>query len=99
MALSALNEVERVAQQATPAYITNHRRVFERTTNTLDYPVAQNTTIGFVRSALDRQKLVDYMTKLTGESLRFGQAHGVPENRAQRKEIVINQLREIAFAK
>lgn len=39
------------------------------------------------------------MTKLTGESLRFGQAQGVPENKALRKEIVLNQLREIAFAK
>ncbi len=91
--------MERVALQATPAYISNHRRIFERATNTLDYPVAQNTTIGFVRSALDRQKLVDYMTKLTGESLRYGQSIGAPENKAVRKEIVVNQLREIAFAK
>jgi hypothetical protein len=39
------------------------------------------------------------MTKLTGESLRFGQSHGASENKALRKEIVINHLREIAFAK
>jgi uncharacterized protein YigA (DUF484 family) len=94
-----LNEVERVALQATPSFIKNHRRVFERAVNTLDYPVAQNTTVGFVRSALDRQKLVDYMTKLSGESIRFGQVAQANECKEQRKGIILDQLRKIAFAK
>jgi hypothetical protein len=55
--------------------------------------------VGFVRSALDRQKLVDYMTKLSGESLRYGQVSMVAENKVERKEIIVNNLREIAFAK
>lgn len=91
--------MERVALQATPSFIRNHRRVFERAANTLDYPVAQNTTVGFVRSALDRQKLVDYMTKLSSESIRFGQVVQATEDKDRRKEIIVDQLRQIAFAK
>jgi hypothetical protein len=73
--------------------------VFDRAVNTLDYPIAQNTTVGFVRSALDRQKLVDYMTKLSTESVRFGQVALINEDKTQRKEIIVNALREVAFAK
>ncbi len=68
-----MNEIERISFQATPSYISNHQRVLDRAVNTLDYPIAQNTTVGYVRSPLDRQKLVDYMTKLSSESIKFGQ--------------------------
>ena len=91
--------MERAALQATPAFIKNHRRVFERAVYTLDYPIAQNTSVGFVRSPLDRQKLVDYMTKLTNDSIRYGQVRLAAEDKNQRKQIILSNLRAIAFAK
>lgn len=77
----ALNEIGRAAIQATPTYVRNHRRVFDRAINTLDYPVAQNTTVGFVRTGLDRQKIVDYMKTLVYDSIKFGQLNEAYDNK------------------
>lgn len=51
-----------------------------------------------MRSPLDRQKLVDYMTTLVQQSIRYGQVASIEEDKEQRKQIVVNALREIAFA-
>jgi len=83
--------------QASASYIRNHPRLFGRSLNTLDYPVSQNTTVGFVRSGLDRQKLVDYMSSIIRESIKFGQVAYVEEDKVQRKNIVLQSLRDIAF--
>lgn len=62
--------------QASSSYIRNHQRVFDYPLNTLSYPVAQTSSMGYVRSPLDRQKIVDYMTKLVRDTIKFGQGVG-----------------------
>ena len=64
----------------------------------LDYPIVQDTSIGYVRSPLDRQKLVDYMQSLVSDSVKYGQVRMVDDNQEHRKNIVVESLRNIAFA-
>jgi NAD(P)H-hydrate repair Nnr-like enzyme with NAD(P)H-hydrate epimerase domain len=54
--------------------------------------------VGYVRTPLDRQKLVDYMTTLVQQSIRYGQVATIEEDKEQRKQIVVDALRGIAFA-
>jgi hypothetical protein len=54
--------------------------------------------MGYVRSPLDRQKLVDYMTTLIQQSIRYGQAADMESDKKHRKEVVVDALRQIAFA-
>ena len=76
----------------------NHQRFFDKQYLTLDYPICQNTTVGFVRSPLDRHKLVDFMSRLVNESIKFGQAPLIYESKEAVKKRVVENLREIAFA-
>lgn len=39
------------------------------------------------------------MTVLTGDSIKYGQVSLVGENKQHRKEVILNSLRDIAFAK
>jgi hypothetical protein len=72
--LRAIVELTRGTIQASSSYIRNHQRVFDYPLNTLQYPVCQNTTIGYVRSLLDRQKIVDMVSNLNEETINFGQS-------------------------
>jgi hypothetical protein len=51
-----------------------------------------------VRSPLDRQKLVDFMSKEISESIKYGQMPLADEDKEVRKNIVLDSLRAIAFA-
>lgn len=66
--------------------------------NTLQYPVCQTEVVGFVRSPLDRQKLVDWMSKLVSEAIKYGQTPMQKEDKEYRKKIVLDNMRAIAFA-
>ena len=68
------------AKQASWSYLKNHQRFFDWAANMLDYPIVQDTSIGYVRSPLDRQKLVDYMQSLVSDSVKYGQVRMVDEN-------------------
>ena len=85
-------------RQSGPSYRQNHTRFFEKAVNTLQYPVAQDSSVGYVRSPLDRQKLVDYMSKLVQDSIKYGQVQMIDEDQQERRKIVVENLRQIAFA-
>jgi len=74
-----------------------HQRVFDYPLNTLSYPVCQNISVGFVRSALDRQKLFDWMSGMVEQSVRYGQAPYSSTGPSQ-KDSIAEDLRKIAFA-
>jgi len=78
--------------------LRNHQRVFDRSLNTLQDPVVQTTSVGYVRTPYDRQKLVDYMTKLVRQSINYGQTPLLGGDKVQQKENVVKSLRDIAFA-
>ena len=40
----------------------------------------QETSVGYVRSPLDRQKLVDYMSQLVEDSVKYGQVQMMDED-------------------
>lgn len=74
---------------------------------TLQYPVTQTTGVGFVRSALDRQKIVDYAEKLAIQSFNYaqstndvnistGEARLITDEVARQK--ILRDLRSIAFS-
>ena len=86
--LRAVTELGRGVFQASPSYIRNHQRVFDYPLNTLQYPVCQNTTIGYVRSLLDRQKIVDLITSLKEDTINFGQSR-IQFNPEERKKKVV----------
>lgn len=54
--------------------------------------------MGYVRSPLDRQKMVDYMGKLVKDSVTYGQVQMMDEDKELRKKIVLDNLRQVAFA-
>lgn len=84
----AVSEISRATIQATPCYLRNNQRVFDYPLNTLSYPVAQGTEVGFVRSPLDRQKIVDYIDKEVRESIRYGQGPLIYQTREEQKNKV-----------
>lgn len=64
----------------------NHQRFFDYPLNTLSYPIAQGTEVGFVRSPLDRQKLVNYVDKEIRESIKYGQGTLIYQTREEQKK-------------
>ena len=58
----------------------------------------QQTSVGYVRSPLDRQKLVDYMSQLVKDSIKYGQVQTMGDDPELRKKIVVDSLRQVAFA-
>ena len=93
--LRAGYEWGRGVKQASNSYMKNHVRFFDYPLNTLSYPIAQTPTAGFVRSPVDRQKLYDWMTKLSYEAIKYDQ---VPYAHTTTQEQIADELRKIAFA-
>lgn len=91
-------ELGRGANQASSSYIRNHQRVFDYPLNTLSYPIAQNISVGFVRSPVDRQKLYDWMSVQVDKSLKYGQVAYMPDDSTKRTESIADELRKVAFA-
>jgi hypothetical protein len=86
--LRAVSELGRATIQASPCYLRNHQRVFDYPLNTLSYPISQGSEVGFVRSPLDRQKIVDYIDKEIRESLKYGQGPLIYQTREEQKNKV-----------
>ena len=97
----ALAEIGKGYFQCSMSYMRNHLRFFDWASNTLEYPICQNSAVGFVRSPLDRQKLVDYMSRLVQDSIKFGQVFFLADDQGSkqaRQAQVVDHLRKVAFA-
>lgn len=85
-----LYEWSKFTNQTTKAFRLKYYKPFEESYLTMTYPVAQQWTTGFVRSALDKKKISDYIGKLVEQAYSYGMIDYIYENDS--KERILRKI-------
>ena len=75
----------------------NHKELWEKADNQLVYPMVQRPYAGFVRTAIERDNLINYVRKISDRAADYGMRFWQGIFKEEESAKAYSVLRDIAF--